>query len=180
MESFFYFGVSWWSFTGVWVTARSSCLQVFFFSVFWPSLHLTSDFKSSFTIALGIIPSALITIGTTDTFLFYFLFSWKVKGLIFLFAFFSYSVALRDGKVHNSAGSLYYYYWCCFYYAFDKYSFTLPIYTHTHTHTHTHIYVYIYIYIYIYMCVCVCVCVCVFVYAWNWKPLRRMWHLVIF
>ena len=68
-----------------------------------------SKLSSTFTKPLGIVTSAPITIVITVTSMFrsFFQFSSKVEVLITLFPFFQfYPVVSRNGKVHNSEGSL--------------------------------------------------------------------------
>ena len=65
--------VSWWFFTGVWVTA-SFLKSAELFSIFWPMsllvLLLIFCFSSPYTIPLVTVPSASNTIGITVTFRF--------------------------------------------------------------------------------------------------------------
>ena len=72
-----------------------------------------------FTNSLVTVPSALITIGITVTFMFhsFFKFPRNIQELIFLSAFLQfYSVVCRDGKVLNSASSLFFFFFVSFYY----------------------------------------------------------------
>ena len=75
----FHNSISWWSFTGVWVTT-SLLRSLELFSVFWfqqcfglYSLSSSTDFQ--FLQSFGIIPSGPITIGITITFMFHSFFS---------------------------------------------------------------------------------------------------------
>ena len=72
---------------------------------------LVSNSPRPFTNPLVTVPSASITIGITVTFIFhsfFFQFPSKILVLVSLFSFFQfYSMVCRDGKVHNSASSLF-------------------------------------------------------------------------
>ena len=111
----FHIRISWWSFTGVWMTA-SLLKSPALFSVFWDAVVWmvstcppTSKSLSPFNNPLVTMPKASIMIGIIVTFLFhsFFQFSSKVQVLILLFTFFQfYSVVSWDSKVHNFASSL--------------------------------------------------------------------------
>ena len=113
----FHISVSWWSFTGDWVTAS---LLKFpgLFSVFWPfSIMLLFGWSPlgrqllNLPGSLFTVPKAPITIGIIVTFMFYssFQFSSKVKVFISLFKFYQfYSVVCHDSKVDNFANSLFF------------------------------------------------------------------------
>ena len=69
----FHISISWWFFTGVWVTA-SLLKSPGLISVFWPSsamLSPTSKSSRPFNNPLVIVPNAPITIGTIVTFMFH-------------------------------------------------------------------------------------------------------------
>ena len=116
----FHISVSWWSFTGVWVTA-SLLKSPGLLSVFWPlSVVLmistrspTSKSSRPFNNPLVTVPKAPITIGIIVTFMFhsFFQFSCKVEVLISLFTFCQfYSVVCRDSKVNNFADFLFFFF----------------------------------------------------------------------
>ena len=71
-----YTRISWWSFTGVWVTA-SLLKSLGLFSVFLPISTMLKfyNFSSLFTNLLGIVPSTLITNGITVTSMFHSIFT---------------------------------------------------------------------------------------------------------
>ena len=113
----FHISVSWWSFTGVWVTtsrlkspqvsrALLSILANLNNTAVWlvSTRSLISKISSLCINPLVTVPRARIVIGITVTFMFhsFFQFLSKVQVLILLFAFFQfYSVVSRDSKVHN-------------------------------------------------------------------------------
>ena len=100
----FHISISWWSFTGDWVTA-SLLKSPGLFSVFWPSSMMLLFGWSPLGCRLPNLP-APITIGIIVTFMFhsFFQFSSKVEVLISLFIFFQfYSVVGRDIKVDSFA-----------------------------------------------------------------------------
>ena len=94
----FYTSISWWSFTGVWVTA-SLLKSTGLFSVFWPILAmLISKSSNPFINPLVTVPKATITIGIIVTLYdpHFFPFPFKVQVCILLFAFFQF---YSDGLV---------------------------------------------------------------------------------
>ena len=111
----FHISVSWWSFTGDWVTA-SLLKSPGLFSVFWPfsikQLFGWSPLGRQLPNLPGpliiTVPKAPITIGIIVTmFCSFFQFSSKVEVLVSLFTFFQfYSVVSRDSKVDNFADFL--------------------------------------------------------------------------
>ena len=118
----FHIGVSWWAFTGDWVTASLlvsrtllSILAVFKNAVVWMVSTRPPTSKSSrpFNNPLVTVPKAPITIGIIVTFIFHnFLkFFIKVEVLISLFTFFQFHyVVSRDSKVDNFADFLFFFF----------------------------------------------------------------------
>ena len=114
----FHISFSWWSFTGVWVTA-SLLKSPGLFSVFWlfsiivwlvSTRPLISKSSSPFNNPLVTVPKAPITIGIKVSFMFHCFFQIpsKVQVLILLFTFLQfYSVVSQDSKIHNFASSLF-------------------------------------------------------------------------
>ena len=118
----FHVRVSWWSFTGVWVTTSLLKSPGLFsgFSRFQSVVRMvstrppTSKSSSPFSNPLVTVPNAPITIVIIVTSMFhsFFQFSSKFEVLILLFTFFQfYSVVSRESKVDNFVSSLFFVYY---------------------------------------------------------------------
>ena len=113
----FHISVIWWSFTGIWVTARL-LKSPGLFSVFWPFSTMLlfgfvfqlSSSSVTFNSPLVTVPNPPIRVGIIVTSMFhsFFLFPSKVYVFILLFPFSQfYSVFSRYSKVDNFASSLF-------------------------------------------------------------------------
>ena len=106
----FHTSTCWWSFSWVWATFSSSLhessLADFNNAVVWMvfTCPRITKFSSDSTNPLGIVLSALITIGITVTFMFHtFLVLWQALGTYFSFLFLYFYPAIPDCKFYRYA-----------------------------------------------------------------------------
>ena len=114
--SFFHTTVSWWFFTGIWVTA-SLLKSPRLFSVFWPTEKnavvwiISTRPISNFSNPLMIVLSVSITIGINVTFMFYSFFSSLARSrYLYLFSL-SFSFTLWSAGTAKS--TIWYNLFCC-------------------------------------------------------------------
>ena len=117
----FHISVSWWFFTGVWVTASLlKCPGLVLSNAVWivSTRPLTSKSSRPFNNPLVTVPNAPITIGTIVTFMFHSFFNSLARSRYLSFLSLSFRFILWSAGTAKSTILQYYYYWTLFLYIY--------------------------------------------------------------